>query len=276
MNFIKDFVFFAFVLLSLTTASSKYAFGLEPLTCANSIVSQIDSQYIFIGEDHRDFKSKQFIVDYLKDLKSMGFNTIFVEYIESDDQRILDLFNKNPNAYREHVFRTYGQPGDWGYNPTGYLLLTDAIGFYDINIFGLDRRSDLRINMNSDDKMAIRDQHMFDVVKSFIVLNPEEKVIFFNGSSHSFYNPQLTAPSFYEIFKKNFPRAKTTNIKVDYYNYDSISNERLQISKLNSKLQCPHDYIMYSKETESNFDFYLFENTTDFLPNIDYPISIPI
>lgn len=276
MNFIKDFVFSAFTLLALNITIPKYVFGLEIINCANSKVSQIDSQYIFIGEDHRDFKSKQFIVDYLHHFKSMGFNTIFVEYIESKDQPILNLFNKNPIAYREHVFRTYGQPGDWGYNPTGYLLLTDAIGFYDINIFGLDRRSDLRINMNSDDKMAIRDRHMFDVVKSFIDLNPDEKVIFFNGSSHSFYNRKLTAPSFYEIFKKNFPDAKTTNIKIDFYNFDTVSIERLKISKLNSQLQCPNDYIIYSEEPKSNFDFYLFENTTDFLPNIDYPISIPI
>ncbi len=260
----------------MTMLNSKFAFSAESIFCAKDQISKIQSQYIFIGEDHRDYKSKKFIVDYLPVLKFIGFDTIFVEYIESYDQKTLDLYNTNPVAYRERTFRTYGLPGDWGYSPTDYLLLTDAVGFYDFDIYGLDRRSDLRFNIDENMKMAIRDQHMFNLAKKFILENPFKKIIFFNGSSHSFVNTKLSKPSFYQLFKTHFREATTTNIKIDYFNYDSLTRERIRISSVKPKAVCPGDYILFSPLLKNDFDFYLFENTTDFLPTIDYPTSMPI
>ncbi len=281
MNFIEDVILFIFTLLLMLTLNLRISFGQEALTCnpdlscAQTTIPHLNSKYIFIGEDHRDYKSKEFIISQLPNLKKLGFTTIFVEYIESKDQLILDKYNINPIEHRESAFRTYGQPGDWGYDPNSYLKLTDQLGAEGFNIRGLDRRSDLRINITSDDKMAMRDLHMFNVAKNFIYQNPKSKIIFFGGSSHAFVNSNLSAPSFYELFVNHYNQDVVTNIKVDYFNYDSVSRERLRLSLRQTRFRCLNDHILMSPFL-GGFDFYLFEDTDEFLPTQDYPYSIAI
>lgn len=257
------------------------------IKCPSSeILSLTDLKYLFIGEDHRDIKSKKFIIEQIKNFEKLNFETIFVEYIESKDQKIADQFNLNPELYRESLFRTYGLPGDWGYDPEGYLLLTDAIGASGFKIFGLDRRSDLRKSMGLDKQMSIRDQHMFDVVLKYVLKNPNQKIIFLNGSSHSYINKNLTAPSFYELFTSYFKDLKSEilNIKIDYFEAGSISQERLDFSEflknplnrsseetIDLNLKCPDDSFILFQKNEAEFDYYVFPKTKDILPIHDIP-----
>ncbi len=276
MDIFLGLKFFLIFSLSLSlnlcfVTKSNAADVLNPLVCASSEIPFITSQYIFIGEDHRDYKSKQFLIDYLPVFKSMGYKSIFVEYIESKDQQVLNLFNENPILNREKVFRTYGLPGDWGYDPEPYLLLTDAIGYYGIDIYGLDRRSDLRLRIDPDIKMAIRDQHMFKIANQHILRNPSEKIIFLNGSSHSFKNTKLLKPSFYELFRKFYVNRTTTNIKIDYYTHGSLSLERLMVVDKSSANECPSDYFLFQPSQKRAFDFYIFENSKKLLPTINIP-----
>jgi hypothetical protein len=264
LNFIEEFILFIFALLAMLTINSKYSFGQE-LQCAHQVLPNINAKYLFVGEDHRDFKSKNFIATYSSEFKRMGFDTIFVEYIESKDQRILDKYYIEPQSTRENVFRTYGQQGDWGYDPLAYLFLTDVLSQNNFHIYGLDRRSDLRINMNADVKMALRDLHMFNVASEFIKKNPDKKVVFLNGASHSFINPKLSGPSFFEHFVNVFKNESVQNLKVDYYWNDSITPERLYLSKKTTLPNCDFDFLIY-KPTQSKFNYYLFENTKEILP----------
>lgn len=299
MNFIEDFIFFVFTLLFALVVNYKFSYGsesvfepgeyhsvqtgqndkYEQLFCAKPKLSHLKADYLFIGEDHRDYKAKEFLIRYLKEFKNLGFKTIFLEYIETKDQHVLDAFNLDPIQHRESAFRTYGLPGDWGYDPYSYLKLTDHLGASGIQLRGLDRRSDLksdpRLRLNPDQQMAIRDLHMAQVVGHYVIQNPNEKVIFLNGSSHSFHNLNLTSPSFYSLFKAQFPMLKTTNLKVDYYSSDSISSERLFLYRNKVDFRCENDFILYSP-VNHEFDFYIFEDTNNFLPTTDYHSSVKI
>jgi uncharacterized iron-regulated protein len=253
--------------------------SLESIKCPNSeILNLSDVMYIFIGEDHRDRNSKKFIIEQLEIFKKLNFEIIFVEYIESKDQKIADLYNQNPAQNRENLFRTYGLPGDWGYDPKGYLLLTDALGESGIKVFGLDRRSDLRKNMDLDQQMTIRDQHMFEVASKYIHKNPDQKVIFLNGSSHSFINKELSSSSFYELFttyfKDLYKNNKILNLKVDYLDPAHISQERLALSQIIDQISdpmtiCPADSFILFKNNKSQFDYFVFPKSKDILPPHD-------
>lgn len=249
--------------------SLHFDFEKRTLSCPQSTLDQENPDIIFIGENHFDPLAAEFISKNVQHFKSMGFNHIFVEYIESRDQYVLDNFNENPVENLNQLYRTFGMEGDWGYDTNKYLNLSVYIAHAGINLMGLDRRFDLMFMRDQDEKMKIRDQHMFDIAKDFIKRNPGEKLIFFNGWAHSFKNDQLTGKSFYELFKDYFTELNIVNLKKDYY--EEISKERLKIAEKQPILNenCRSEFVLYTSESTDDFDYYIFENNEPLFPVSD-------
>lgn len=243
------------------------------VSCFKNDIPNINAQYIFIGEDHFSYTSKKFLSSNATALVDLGFETIFVEYIESENQHLVDAYNKEPKNNVQNILRTFAQPGDWGYDPESYFYLTGNLSSSKMEIRGLDLRSELNFITNLEEKMAIRDLHMFNLVKDYIKKNPTKKIIFFNGWSHSFVNKELIAPSFYEYFINFYSKNNILNIKIDHYSADYISSERLKMESSPPGFDCENDFYNL-KFKSKDFNFYIFENTKNFLPIIDS--SIPI
>lgn len=244
------------------------------MACAEEAIPEIQAQYIFIGENHLDLNSRDFLSANLLYFKSLGFNDLFVEFIETKDQHIVDQFNKDPKANYQNILRTYGLPGDWGYDTDSYTYLVLRVAVSNIRLHGLDRRTDLHYIVDKDLKMGIRDEHMFTVAKQFIERNPEKKIIFFNGYDHSFKNEKLKSPSFYQRFIEHFHDKKIVNIQKDFRR--DYSKLRIQLfDKYKSlDLNCESGFVFYKHPKNSSFDYSILESNENLFPIEDSSVSL--
>jgi len=233
------------------------------------VIEKADPDIIFIGENHFDNNTSDYIATHLQLLESMGFQSFFLEHLESDQQNNIDqIYRKQPvnNSMTLELLKE----SKWGYSNRKYQTITKNIMGSSIKAYGLDRRSDLKSVDDPDERMALRDLHMFQVVKKHIEQNPESKIILLNGSSHSYINRQLPSPTVYQRIKEYFPNKKTLNLKVDYYK--DFTPQRLGLAKKHNMLekQCQSGFFLFQDSQDSSFDYYIFKDFKRFFPIGNY------
>lgn len=234
-------------------------------SCPEEVLSKTEAQYIFIGESHPDGKPISFFETTLPILKNKGFEYFFAEYFASIDQPIIDKYFYK-EGFLSKIFLLFS---DWGWNPLKYEMITSLVQENEFSLIALDRRRDLRINMDPDEKMARRDFHMFKIAVEFIDQNPDAKIIFYNGSSHSHINTGLPTPSFYAAFKEYYPDLKTINIKIDDAGYYSFSPQKKKINFLNSgviNLGCKSGTFFFNDPDTDEFNFYGYQDNSPIYP----------
>ena len=249
---------------SLSGLSNKHNFS-----CPEQIIKKENPDVIFIGENHWDDYIEDFFSENLSFLHSFGFEYFFAEYIESNDQHIIDKFYKDPRKNLNWFYSTFASHQDWGYNPQKYLNISLDVVKSGMKLMGFDRRRDIEHIRDKDYKMMIRDQHMLEVAEKFIKKNPGKKLIFFNGWSHSFVHNQLMGPSFYELFIRRFPQLKTMNLRRDFY--DDMTNQRLNLSRKYDELDngCEKGFLFYKDPANEEFDYHIFEEEKPLFPISD-------
>lgn len=258
-----------FVSILLKSLLSFSAYMDHPsLMCPSDVFSNIEAKYLFIGEDHTDPNLTDFFKITLPILKKQGFTVFFAEYIDSADQRVVDMMRPYETKELHHFDYLYENFYDY----YKYRLITQYVLENDFQLIAMDRRKDIRTLINDDRKLAFRDSHMFEVTLKFIQRNPESKIIFYNGSSHSFKNSNIHGPSLYEQFISFYGVQQVKNIKLDHYNGRTVSPERIRINQISSEiidLKCRSGLYFYKPPVDSNFNFYGFKDNQKAFPTIN-------
>ncbi len=235
-------------------------------SCPKEVFNDTSAQYIFIGESHPDGQLVSFFKHSLPLLKNKGFDVFFAEYIDSSDQYIID---KNFYEQGDPLPKIGYLFSDWGYDFSKYEKITSYVRLNDFRLVAMDRRRDLQVTLQQNERMAIRDFHMFNLAVDFIDLNPNTKIIFYNGSLHSHINTGLPKPSFYAWFKEYYPDKTTLNVKFDNTGFYDFSPQKKKIFELNSgniDLGCESKSFFFKDPDTDEFNYYGFKDNSLIYP----------
>ncbi len=237
--------------------------------CALPLIKSLDAQYLFFGEDHRDLNPSDFFSETLPTLKLNGYEIFFLEFFDSADQPLIDQYVLRHDQEYNLLYSLFY---DFGYNLEKYAIITNNLIKNNLNFLGIDRRKDIKTVFPDNAKLALRDLHMFTTAFYFIQKNPDKKIVFFNGSSHSTYNKNPEGPSFYELFKEHFKNSKTLSFKFDYFSNKSLSRQRLKLHSLHKELidfKCKSGFfILTDRAINSDFDYYIFKDKERAFPSL--------
>ena len=245
----------------------------DPSGCALEVLEKENPQYIFLGENHFDNNPLLFFYNILPKLKSMGFRTIFVEYFESYDQNHIDRLSA------QNLVDRFSDPqlqildlliNDWGYDSSKYYAISFLALQSGLKLRGIDRRRDLVYMTDFREKMAVRDQHMFLISSQYITMFPEEKIIFFNGYSHSRRALPGYGPTLFDHFMEHYGNKKIMSLKHDYL-YD-LSQQRMDLRIIhgeNLKMNCSEDFYFYKDPQSEQFNYHIFLDPQELLPLSD-------
>jgi hypothetical protein len=223
---LKAILIFSLCLFA-AAASAELAFH-DPV--AGELVGH--SRVVYIGEQHYDKSSKDFVRWLLPQLKAEGFTNQAMEMMNASSQPALDAFAaSSPGDLEAAETLRHAFEKDWSYPDAGYLAAIAEAKALGIKVIALDGRD--RLPEIADGSLAAvyesvyqRDEFMSDRLGEVLAAAPPAaRVLVWTGALHSIrsQNAPFTRPTQPALLEQKFG---ITSLSFDVAAYDPSDRPR--------------------------------------------------